>query len=144
MYSASLDSVLFTHDQLAYCLCIVLSSVVNARYAGLHDQQKQQPLSLHTQEELSSLRQQVAESSVLRVQLEAAQQEAAHNQSRAKELYDQLDAMSRRHEQVTAALLLAHVMHAVNQSISTFSAFRTHQESQQTIIGQSAYIRHCC
>jgi len=39
MYSASLDSVLFTHDQLVYCLCIVLSSVVNARYAGLHDQQ---------------------------------------------------------------------------------------------------------
>jgi len=102
------------------------------------------PVSLLAQEELSSLRQQVAESSVLRTQLEAAQQEAAHNQSRAKELYDQLDAMSRRHEQVTAALLLAHVMHAVNQSISTFSAFRTHQESQQTIIGQSAYIRHCC
>ena len=78
------------------------------------------PVSLHTQEELSSLRQQVAESSVLRTQLDAAQQEAAHNQSRAKELYNQLDAMSSRHEQVTAALLLAHVMHAVDQSIHVF------------------------
>ncbi len=39
MYSASLDSVLFTHDQLVSCLCILLSSVVNASHAGLHDQQ---------------------------------------------------------------------------------------------------------
>ncbi len=87
------------------------------------------PVSLHTQEELSSLRQQVAESSVLRTQLEAAQQEAAHNQSRAKELYNQLDAMSRRHEQVTAALLLAFVMHAVNQSVYIFRLQETSRGS---------------
>ncbi|KAL0041347.1 hypothetical protein WJX79_000374 [Trebouxia sp. C0005] len=62
-------------------------------------QEEQQKVAAVSQEELSSLRQQVAESSVLRTQLEAAQQEAAHNQSRAKELYNQLDAMSRRHEQ---------------------------------------------
>ena len=74
------------------------------------------PVSLHSQEELSSLRQQVAESSVLRTQLETAQQEAGHNQSRAKELYNQLDAMSRRHEQVTAAP----VIHAVDPSIYNF------------------------
>ncbi|KAL0042207.1 hypothetical protein WJX77_006142 [Trebouxia sp. C0004] len=62
-------------------------------------QEGQQKAAAISQEELSSLRQRVAESSVLRTQLEAAQQEAAHNQSRAKELYNQLDAMSRRHEQ---------------------------------------------
>lgn len=78
----------------------------------------------------------MAESSVLRTQLEAAQQEAAHNQSRAKELYNQLDAMSRRHEQVTTALLSC--MHLIQQS--SFSAFRPHQGSQQTITGQSAYM----
>lgn len=94
------------------------------------------PVSLHTQEELSSLRQQVAESSVLRTQLETAQQEAAHNQSRAKELYNQLDAMSSRHEQVTAALLLC--MQLNHQS--TFSACVAHQGSQQTMTGQSAYM----
>jgi hypothetical protein len=94
------------------------------------------PVSLHTQEELSSLRQQVAESSVLRTHLETAQQEAAHNQSRAKELYNQLDAMSRRHEQVTAALLSC--MQFIHQYI--FSACVTHQGSQQTMTGQSAYM----
>ncbi len=93
------------------------------------------PVSLLAQEELSSLRQQVAESSVLRTQLEAAQQEAAHNQSRAKELYNQLDAMSRRHEQVTAALLSC--VQLIHQS--TFFACVTHQGSQQ-MTGQSAYM----
>jgi len=88
------------------CLCIELSSVlVPVMLAFMMTSSSNNPVSLHSQEELSSLRQQVAESSVLRTQLETAQQEAAHNQSRSKELYNQLDAMSRRHEQVTAALL---------------------------------------
>lgn len=77
----------------------------------------------------------MAESSVLRTQLETAQQEAAHNQSRAKELYDQLDAMSRRHEQVATALLsFTQLIHR------SFSACVTHQGSQQTMTGQSAYM----
>lgn len=47
-----------------------------------------------------SLQQQVAEASVLQTQFEAAQLEAAQHQSRAQDMYSQLDAMSRHHEQV--------------------------------------------
>ena len=57
-------------------------------------------VAAHLQEALSSLKQQVAEASVLRTQLEASQLEAAQHQSRAKDVFDQLDAMSRHHEQV--------------------------------------------
>ncbi len=43
MYPASMDAVLFTHDQLVSCFCVVFSSVVIASHADLHDQQQQQP-----------------------------------------------------------------------------------------------------
>ncbi|KAL0050284.1 hypothetical protein WJX82_008110 [Trebouxia sp. C0006] len=92
-------------------------------------QEGQQKAAATSQEELSSLRQQVAESSVLRTQLETAQQEAGHNQSRAKELYNQLDAMSRRHEQELQGLAqqLTGLQHQLQDS--TLEVHRLEEEA---------------